>query len=373
MKYIYLICFTMVSLVTSAQSSYFYVGSASDKISDPITLCSIDLANGKLSRIQSFEGTKSSSYLCISSDNKYLYAVDGEQLDSNLKHVSVASFEIDDKTKELTLLNKQSVLGRGACHLSLTSDNKFLMVANYSSGNVVVLPIDKDGSLKPVSSNKQHAGTGPNQDRQKGPHAHYIQSSKDNKYVFAVDLGIDKVMNYKLNQKTGVLTENSNQPFLKLEGGAGPRHMIIHQNDKFAYVLNEMASSITACTYDAKKGAFSIIETHSMLPEGFDEFSSAAAIRLHPGGRYVYGSNRGHNSIAVFEIGYDGNITRKQIIQDGIEWPRDYNIHKEGNFMIVANRNQEEIRTFTIDINGELTMTNNVLKITHPTSIQFLD
>lgn len=373
MKYIYILFFLMVSLTSQSQSALFFVGSATDKIPDPITLCSIDLSNGKLSRIQSFEGTKSSSYLCISSDKKYLYAVDGEQLDSKSKHVSVASFEIDEKTKELTLLNKQSVMGRGACHLSLTSDNKFLMVANYSSGNVVVLPVDKDGSLKPVSDNKQHAGTGPDEDRQKGPHAHYIQSSKDDKYVFAVDLGIDKVMNYKLNQKTGVLTENSNQPFLKLEGGVGPRHMIIHENDKFAYVLNEMASSISACTYDASKGIFSIIETHPMLPADFKEFSKAAAIRLHPGGRYVYGSNRGHDSIVVFEIGYDGNITKKQSMQDGIEWPRDYNIHKEGSYMIVANRNRGEIRTYSIDLDGELTMTNNTLKVAQPTSIQFLD
>lgn len=373
MKYIYLLLFLMVSFTSHSQSALFFVGSATDKIADPITLCSLDLASGKLSRVNSFEGTKSSSYICISSDNKYLYAVDGEKLNPKLDHVSVASFEIDEKSKELTLLNKQSVEGRGACHLSLTSDNKFLMVANYSSGNAVVLPVDKDGSLKPVSSNKQHSGTGPDEDRQKGPHAHYIQSSKDDKYVFAVDLGIDKVMNYKLNPSNGVLTENSNQPFLKLDGGAGPRHMIIHQNDKFAYVLNEMASSISACTYDAKKGSFVIIESHPMLPEGFKEFSKAAAIRLHPGGRYVYGSNRGHDSIAVFEIGYDGNITRKQIIQDGIEWPRDYNIHKEGNYMIVANRNKGEIRTFSIDINGELTMTNNVLKVTQPTSIQFLN
>jgi 6-phosphogluconolactonase len=363
----------MVSLASNAQSSFFFVGSATDKISDPITLCSMDLTNGKLSKVNSFEGTKSSSYLCISSDQKYLYAVNGESLNPKSKDISVASFEINPNSKELTLINKQSVEGQGACHVSLTSDNKFLLVANYGSGNIVVLPIDKDGSLKPVSSNMQHVGSGPDEDRQKSPHAHYIQSSKDNKYVFAVDLGIDKVMNYTLNSTTGVLTENSNQPFLKLEGGVGPRHMIIHENEKYAYILNEMSSSISACAYDAKKGIFSIIETHPMLPEDFKEFSKAAAIRMHPSGRYVYGSNRGHDSIVVFEIGYGGNISRKQIMQDGIEWPRDYNIQAEGKFMIVANRNKDELRTLEIDATGQLSMTNYTLKVVQPTSIQFLD
>ena len=372
MKYFVFAFLLSYTITAKAQSAYFYVGSATDKTPEPISLCSLDLSTGELKKVASFEGTKSSSYLCISPQEDFLYAVNSENLDANTRSQSVASFKIDKKTKRLDLINKQSVEGRGACHLSVTSNNKFLMVANYSSGNVVVLPIKENGSLAPVSSNKQHAGTGPNKERQEGPHAHYATASEDGKYVFAVDLGIDKVMNYILDSSTGQLSENPNQAFLELAPGAGPRHMILHPNGKFAYVLNELNSTITACTYDALKGVFSIIETHSMLPEDFKEFSKAAAIRIHPSGKTLYGSNRGHDSMAVFKIKKNGNIKRKQIIQDGIEWPRDYNIESSGKYMLVANRHKNEVRSYLIAKNGKLSATKNVLEVAQPTSVVFL-
>ncbi|MFY0651512.1 MAG: lactonase family protein [Cyclobacteriaceae bacterium] len=362
----------MMSFGAFAQKQYVYVGSATSEVPDPITLCTIDTNTGELKKVDSFEGTKSSSYLCVSKDNNFLYSVDSDNLDPSSKNHSVAAFKIDKKSKGLTLINKQSVEGRGACHVSATSDNKFLFAANYSSGNVVSLPLNKDGSIAPVASNQQHAGKGPNEKRQEGPHAHYVQSSPDNKYVFTVDLGIDKVMNYTLNQKTGELSPNPNQTYLKMPAGSGPRHMIIHPNEKFAYVLNELVSTISACKYDAKNGTFEIIETHPMLPADFTEFSKAAAIRIHPNGKYLYGSNRGHESMAVFEIKDSGNIDRIQIYQEGIAWPRDYDIEPSGKFMIVANRNESLIKTYQIT-DGKLKATKYSLEVAQPTSVVFVN
>lgn len=371
MKYYFslLLVFSLCRL--QAQEMYFYVGSATDEIPDPISLCSIDLSNGQLKKVQSFEGTKSSSYLCLSPKGDFLYSVDSESQVPGSKDHSVASFKIDKKSKALSLINKTSVEGRGACHVSVTSDNKFVMVANYGSGNVVVVPVGADGSLTAASSNIQHAGTGPDESRQQGPHAHYIQASANDKYVFAVDLGIDKVMNYTLSGD-GELSENPNQAFLKLDPGVGPRHMVFHPNGKFAYVLNELTSSISACTYDKTGGKLVLMGTHPMLPEDFTEFSKAAAIRVHPSGKFLYGSNRGHDSIAVFEIQKDGNLNRVQIIQDGIEWPRDYNITPDGKYMVLANRHKNEIRTFTIAKDGKLATTESVIEIAQPTSVVFL-
>lgn len=363
MKHLLFTVFVLLPLAIKAQTPYFYVGSATDKTTEPISLCSLDLSDGKLTKVQSFAGTKSSSYVCLSPAEDFLYAINGG--------LAVSAFKIDGDTKHLSFINSQPVDGEGACHLSVTPNNKFLMVANYSSGNVVVLPILADGSLNLVTSMMQHLGSGPNKERQEGPHAHYIKTSPDGNYAFAVDLGIDKVMNYALNPSTGQLSENTNQAFLQLASGAGPRHMIFHQNEKYAYVLNELNSSVTACTYDAQKGMLSIINTYPMLPDDFNEFSKAAAVRIHPSGKFLYASNRGHDSMAVFKIKKNGQLKRIQIIQDDIEWPRDFNLDPSGKYMLVANRNKNEITVFLIGKNGKLGSTGHTLEIAQPTSVAF--
>lgn len=363
MKYLLFILFLFLTLSLKTQTNYFYVGSATDQVTEPISLCSLDLSDGNLTKIQSFSGTKSSSYVCLSPGEDFLYAINGGN--------AVASFSIDPQTKYLRFINTEAVKGQGACHLSVSPDNKFLMVANYSSGNVVVLPILPDRSLKPVTSAMQHSGSGPNKERQEGPHAHYIKTSPDGNYVFAVDLGIDKVMIYAMDSSTGQLSENVNQSFLQLAPGAGPRHMIFHPNEKFAYVLNELHSSVTACTYDTQKGVLSTINTYPMLPENFNEFSKAAAIRIHPSGKFLYASNRGHDSMAVFKIKKNGQLKRIQIIQDGIEWPRDFNLDPSGKYMLVANRHKNEIIVFLVGKNGKLSTTGNRLEIAQPTSVEF--
>lgn len=363
MKHFLFIFSFLLSALLKAQTAYFYVGSATDKVSEPISLCSLNLSNGELDKLQSFTGTKSSSYICLSPGEDFLYAINGGN--------GVSAFKIDSDSKHLTFINSQPVNGKGTCHLSVTPNNKFLMVANYSSGNVVVFPIQIDGNLSPMASTLQHVGNGPNKERQEGPHAHYIKASPAGNYVFAVDLGIDKVMNYTINPTTGQLSENASQPFLQLAPGAGPRHMIFHQNEKFAYVLNELQSSVTACAYDSQKGALSIIDTYPMLPKDFSEFSKAAAIRIHPSGKFLYASNRGHDSMAVFKIKKNGQLKRIQIIQDDIEWPRDFNIDPTGKYMLVGNRHKNEVIVFLIEKSGKLSATGNRLEIAQPTSVEF--
>ena len=355
----------------SAQKSFFYVGSRTDKPIDPITLISIDLDSGKLEKVQSFAGVKSSDYICLSSDQTLLFSVDSDRIDAERKHESVTAFNRDPKSGNLTLINKQSTSGTGSCYLSITPDDKFLMVANYRTGNLVVLPINKDGSLNPIVSEVQHEGSGPNKERQEKAHAHYIHTSNDGKFVLAADLGTDKVMNYTLG-KEGQLEANADQEFMKMPSGAGPRHLAFHPNGQFVYILNELTSSMSACTLDSKTGIIEILETHPLLPSDFKEFNKSAAVRIHPNGKYLYASNRGHESITAFEILEDGNISRIQIKEDGVEWPRDFNIDPSGKFMVVGNLPLDQLRSFKIKDNGKLERTEFTAEVVSPANVIFV-
>ncbi len=369
MKYLCLLFCGLLVFTAHAQHTYFYVGSATEDTPTPITLCQLDNQTGAVKQLQAFSGTASSSYLCVSPDGKYLFAVDSKGPVED-EH-SVAAFAIDPASKHLSFINRQSVKGRGACHLSTTHDGRYLMVANYSTGNIAVMPIGKNGELGDLTDHIQHTGSGPDKSRQEAAHAHYIQSSKNDKYVFAVDLGIDKVMNYQLDKTSGKLSPNPNQAVFNTAPGVGPRHMVFHPTQKYAYILNELNSTVTACTYNKAKGTLKAMATHPMLPEGFTDFSKAAAIRVHPSGKYLYASNRGHDSIAVYEIDKKGNLKRVQLFQEGIEWPRDFAIESTGKYMIEGNRNKNEIRVYDVE-KGKISATSYRLDIAQPTSIVFL-
>jgi len=354
-----------------SKQSYFYVGSRTDKPIDRISLFTLDVGSGKLEKVKSFSGVKSAKYLTLSSDQKVLYALDTEKVDGDKKYESVASFKRDLKTGNLTLINKQSTEGTAACYLSTTLDDKFLLVANYWSGNLVVLPINKDGSLNPVVSNIQHVGSGPNKERQEMAHAHYIHTTNNGKYVLAADLGTDKVMNYTLS-KEGKLAANPHQAFIKMPPGGGPRHLAFHPNGKFVYILNELTSTMSACTIDAETGIIKIIETHPMLPADFKEFNKSAAVRIHPNGKYLYASNRGHDSITAFEVLANGNINRIQIMSIGIDWVRDFNIDSGGKFMIVGNLKLNQLRTLRIK-NGRLEKTEYTIEVESPYNVTMIN
>lgn len=308
------------------------------------------------------------SFLCLSANNKQLYALNKVE---GQKEGSIAAFAIEAKTGALQFLNRQSTEGRGACYVGLDASGKYAMAANYSSGSASIFPLQKDGSLSPASSTVQHEGTGPNKERQEGPHAHYINHGPDN-LILAVDLGIDKVMLYQIDQKTNTLN-TANPASITLGAGAGPRHIDFHSNGKWLYVLNELEGSLTVFERDANN-AFKNLQTISSLPAGFSGYNKSADIHVHPSGKFVYGSNRGdHNSIAAFRIDQQtGQLTLVEIEPEAIAWPRNFAISPDGQFLLSANRDTDSITIYKIDKEtGALNYTGQKVDVPKPLCIKF--
>jgi 6-phosphogluconolactonase len=286
----------------------------------------------------------------------------------------ITAFSVDPASGSLKLLNSQSSEGRGPCHISVHPSGKYVFTANYSSGTIAVHPVNEDGSLGEATDVKQHEGRGPDEERQEAAHAHFICADQQGKYVLAVDLGIDKVMNYVIDKASGLLEPNPDQAFFQTAPGAGPRHLDFHPSGKYVYVLNELNGTLTACTYDPENGVMEELNTLSTLPDDFAGFNKSAAVRVHPNGKYVYASNRGDlNSISVFKILNDGSIELVQIQDKNINFPRDFNIDPSGTWLLAENQQGRSIEVFSIDqASGELIETGNKLEISQPTCIVFL-
>jgi 6-phosphogluconolactonase len=259
-----------------------------------------DLASGKLTQLGVTEGIKNPSFVAIHPSGKFLYAV-SEVNDADGKPAgAVTAFSLDRKTGQLKELNHQSSEGAGPCHVNVDKTGQCAVVANYGSGSVASLPIKPDGSLAKAASAIQHQGSSIVEKRQDGPHAHSLNFSPDNRFAFAADLGLDKLLIYKLDPAKATLTPND-PAFAAAVAGGGPRHFAFHPSGRFAYVCNEIKSSVTGFSYDAAKGALTQIQTISTLPEE-TKGNSTAEIQVHPSGKFAYCSNRGHDSLAIFTI-----------------------------------------------------------------------
>jgi 6-phosphogluconolactonase len=273
----------------------------------------------------------------------------------------------------LSFLNSQPSDGSFPAHLSVHPSGQYLLASNYGTGNYPIYPIQVDGSIGAKSSDFQGEGngTGPNPDRQEGPHAHQILTDPDASHVFGVDLGADKVNAWILDLGTGVLTPNI-VPFAPVASGSGPRHMAFHPSRPLAYVLDELVSSITAFAYDPVRGAFIWLQTISTLPRRFTGSNTTAEIRIHPDGRFLYNTNRGHNSVAMFEIDPDaGKLSVIGWESTRGEWPRGMNIDPSGTFLYAANQNTDSIAVFRIHLsNGKLKFNTLVHTLT-PVDVEF--
>jgi 6-phosphogluconolactonase len=270
-------------------------------------------------------------------------------------------------------LNQVPSGGADPCYVSFDQTGKYLMVANYTGGNVSVFPIAPDGRIGLASAFVQHSGSGPNKERQEGPHAHYIATSADNRFAFAVDLGLDEVVVYRFDPAKGSLTPND-PPFAKLAPGAGPRHLAFHPNGKFAYVLNEVNSTVTAFAYDAKNGAFSSLQTLSTIPKDFTAHNDTAEIVVHPSGKFLYASNRGHDSIAEFNIDpVKGTLTLAGDFSTRGKTPRNFALDPTGKVLLAANQESNNIVVFRIDqFTGALAATGQVAQVPAPVDIVFV-
>jgi 6-phosphogluconolactonase len=356
-----------------ASKLWVYVGTYTQKDSKGIYRFDMDPETGKLTNRTVAAETKDPSFLAVHPSRKFLYAVGEVNAIGGKKGGGVSAFAIDGKTGDLKALNQQSSVGEGPCHLVVDKDGKCVLAANYGGGSAVVLPIKKDGSLGEHSSFHQHKGHSVNKDRQEAPHAHSINLDPANRFAFVADLGLDAVVVYRFNAENCTLA-NNDTPSAAVSPGAGPRHFAFHPNGKLAYVINELHNTVTGFRYDAEKGTLAKIQTITTLPKDFTGTSYTAEVVVHPSGKFLYGSNRGHNSIAVFSVNADsGELTAAGHQAEDIKEPRNFNIDPSGKFCLVANQNADNIVVFAIDATtGALKPTGIKVEVPVPVCVKFV-
>ncbi len=363
-------CIFILVNFASAEKILVYFGTytGGESASKGIYASWLDLETGVLNDPFLVSEVENPSFIEIHPNGKVLYAV-GEAWGSG----GLNAYFIDADTGDLIFLNKQSSQGRGPCHLSIDHAGKNLLVANYTTGSAGVTPLQRDGLLSEPSGFVQHTGSSINPDRQKGPHAHSINVSPDDRFAFVADLGIDKIMIYKLDISKGTLSPNE-PAFVKLDPGAGPRHFTFHPNGRYAYVINELNGTMTTFKYEKNTGALSPVQTITTLPKDYTAYNKCAEVRVHPSGRFLYGSNRGHNSIVLYQINPDnGHLTLSGFATKGIDTPRNFNIDPTGKFCLVANQGNDTVIVFKIDQKtGKLTSTSSMIALSKPVCIRFL-
>ena len=284
----------------------------------------------------------------------------------------MSAFSIDHASGKLTLLNQVSSHGAGPCYITLDKTGKFVLVANYDSGTVATFPVLPDGKLGEAASVMQHSGHGSDPERQEGPHAHEIELSPNNHFAVAADLGLDKLLVYKFDAGTGALKAND-PPFAQIEPGSGPRHFAFTPNGKFAYVLAEMKSTVTALSFDSRSGTFHQLQTVSSLPADYKGKNDAAELGISPSGRFVYASNRGSDTIAVFSIGRDGKLANVEYAPTKGQTPRGFRLDPSGSYLFAANQESNNIVIFKVDAkSGKLTPTGKVLDVPSPVDVKFV-
>lgn len=311
------------------------------------------------------------SFLTLHPNGRFLYAVSELGNDKGSQGY-VYAFSIDKSTGKLNFLNRQTSGGGGACHLVVNKTGKFLIVANYGSGSIADFPLKDDGSLGELASKVQFEGSGPDAKRQKGPHAHEVVLSPDDRFLFVPDLGTDQVKIFRFEPSTGALTPNKPSS-ASVKPGAGPRHFALAPNGHFAYVLDEMGSSVTAFKLDASAGALSEIEAVSTLPEDNTTVNNSAELQIDSTGSFLYASNRGHNSIAVFAIDrQSGKLHRIQLVPSGGATPRNFVIDPSGKHIMAANQDSNNIVLFDRDVKtGKLTSTGKSVTSPSPVCLLF--
>lgn len=330
-----------------------------------------DGKEGKLKHIHRTAGAENPFFLALSPNNKFLYSIHAKQF-SGKEPEHVAAYEIVGRTGELKLLNRQSAEGTAACSLAVDATGKTVFVANYTSGSVASLPVKADGSLGEKASFFQHKGSSVDPKRQKEPHAHCVVVSPDNKYVFAADLGTDQILCYALDPATSKLTPTQT-PFTKAPAGAGPRHLTFHPNKKRVYVINELKNSVSVFDYDADAGTLTEKQTISTLPGDFKGTSYCADLKITPDGKYLYGTNRGHDSIAAFSIADDGKLSLVAIEPSLGKGPQNLAITADGAWLICANMPGGNIAVFGIDAKtGKLKSAGDPVKQPSPSCIMLL-
>ena len=357
----------------NAKDSYLvYVGTYTGPTSKGIYAYRFNAVTGKSTSLGLVAETSNPSFLTIDRTRRFLYAVNEISDYQGQKSGGVSAFAIDRKTGKLTFLNEVPSRGADPCYVTLDKTGKYVLVANYGGGNVAAFPILTDGRLGEAAAFVQHTGRGHDPERQEGPHAHEIELANDNRFAIAADLGLDELLVYQFDAARGTLSPN-NPPFAKVQAGSGPRHFAFHPSGKYVYVINEMGSTVTAFSYDAAHGTLHEQQTISTLPKDFKGKNDTAEIEVHPNGKFLYGSNRGHDSIAVFAIGPKGMLKVVEYVSTEGKTPRSFAIDPTGSYLFAANQGSNKIVVFRIDSKtGHLTPTGEALEAPSPVCIKFV-
>jgi 6-phosphogluconolactonase len=343
----------------TTQETFFYTGTYASSEEPGIFLCALNADTGEMRIVNHMEGVSNPSYLALCPDANCLYVA------SETDEGEVLVYRRDAATSELHLMDRKQTRGASPCYVSVSKNGQWVFTSNYSSGSVNVFPVGDQGTLGEMSAWVEHTGSGINEERQKGPHAHSIQPDPSGQYAVVCDLGLDQIIVYRLEEGRLVTHRETNQP-----PGAGPRHLVFHPNSKWAYVINELDNTVTAFLYDERRGEFTTLQHISTLPEGHKGEGTAADIRVSPCGRFLYASNRGDDSIVLYHIDQESGKL------EAVEWtstigqtPRNFNL-LPGGILVVANQDSNNLVGFQIsEEDGRLTHNGFKLELPRPVCI----
>ncbi len=341
---------------------------------DHIYVSSFDEGTGALGEPRPAAEIGRPGFLAVHPNGEILYAVGREAADGGPPSGFAAAFAIDRADGTLQELNRAPTAGRGAAHVAVSPSGAALAAVNYGDGNTVSLSLEADGRLGALVSDLAHEGSSVNPQRQGEPHPHSANFTPDGRFVFVPDLGTDELVAYAVDGVTAGL-ERRPDPQLRMEPGSGPRHMTFHANGRWAYVINELLSTVTVLYYDAASGAIVPEQTVSTLPEGYDgPANSTAEVLVHPNGRFLYGSNRGSNTIAVFEVDpSSGRLAPVERVPTGGDWPRNFRLAPEGRYLLVANQRSDDVHVLHLDPeSGRLTPAGGRISVPNPMCVRFV-
>ncbi|HOW68337.1 MAG TPA: lactonase family protein [Candidatus Paceibacterota bacterium] len=361
-----------------------YIGTYTGGASRGIYRLEFNPATGEMTSPQCVAETPSPSFLALHPSGKWLYAVNEVSDFKGQKSGAVTAYAVKQGGSELVQLNQQPTGGAGPCHLTVDRRGRHVLVANYGGGSVTVLPLDRNGQILPPLGVVQHQGSSVNRQRQAAPHAHGIYLDPPNRFAFVPDLGLDRIMIYRYDARRGLLAGSPEPASIgsaigervscaPLAPGAGPRHLAIHPSARWLYVINELNSTITAFDYDIKQAGLREIQTVTTLPDGWKRGNSTAEIAVHPSGRFLYGSNRGHDSIVVYSIQpRTGMLALRKHVSSGGRTPRNFAIDLTGEWLCVANQDSDSLRLYRIDLmTGDLTATGQTVSVGKPVCVLF--
>jgi 6-phosphogluconolactonase len=357
-----------------AAGTLVFIGTYTSPASQGIYLSRLDPSTGALSAPVLAAEARNPSFLAASADGRFLYAVNELDAVEGTPGGAITAYAIDKATGALKRLNSQSTVGGGPCHVSVAGRMAF--AANYGGGSIAAYPIQEDGSLKPASTFVQHKGSSVHASRQKGPHAHGVTPDPSGRFLYVPDLGLDQVLVYRIDAAAGTIAPATPASTRVTPAGSGPRHIALTKDGRRAYVINEIACTMGVFERDVTSGALKAIQTISTLPAGqaVEQGFNTAEVLLHPSGRFLYGSNRGHDSLVVYAVDAStGRLTLLQHVPTGGKMPRAFNVDPTGTFLVAGNQNSDQVVVFKIDpAKGTLTATGHTISVGKPVSFEFV-